>query len=195
MAKVYAVKKGLIPGIYDSWNEAEKQVKGFPGAEFKSFKAREEALLYLNDEVSSIEESFDDTISIYTDGSYNESKGFFGGAFIVVVNGEVIHQDSYESNDVNFAAERNNAGELGAVMRAALWAQKMGHKKIVVYHDYLGVACFISGQWKAKSAGSKAYADFMSIKIKIDIEFRHVKGHSGNKFNDIVDKLAYSSCH
>lgn len=30
MAKFYAVRKGLNTGIYTNWDEAEKNVKGFP---------------------------------------------------------------------------------------------------------------------------------------------------------------------
>ena len=37
IGKWYAVRKGLNPGIYTSWSECEGVVKGYPGAEFKSF--------------------------------------------------------------------------------------------------------------------------------------------------------------
>ena len=45
--KTYAVRKGRQPGIYYSWPEAEKQVNGFPGAEYKSFSRESDALSYL----------------------------------------------------------------------------------------------------------------------------------------------------
>ena len=35
--KIYAVRKGRVPGIYDVWSETEQQVKGFKGAEYRSF--------------------------------------------------------------------------------------------------------------------------------------------------------------
>jgi ribonuclease HI len=38
--KYYVVWKGRKPGIYTSWAECEAQVKGFPGAEYKSFENR-----------------------------------------------------------------------------------------------------------------------------------------------------------
>ena len=38
--KFYVVWKGRAPGIYDSWEACNAQIKGFPGAEFKSFKTR-----------------------------------------------------------------------------------------------------------------------------------------------------------
>lgn len=41
--KFYVVWQGLAPGIYDSWEECELQVKGFAGARYKSFSTIEEA--------------------------------------------------------------------------------------------------------------------------------------------------------
>ncbi|MCM2676798.1 ribonuclease H [Alkalicoccobacillus plakortidis] len=41
--KFYVVWKGIQPGIYTSWAECEAQVKGFPGARFKSFPTKAEA--------------------------------------------------------------------------------------------------------------------------------------------------------
>lgn len=42
--KYYVVWKGLAPGVYDSWDEAEEQIKGFPGAQYRSFKSQEAAV-------------------------------------------------------------------------------------------------------------------------------------------------------
>jgi len=49
--KLYAVRNGYQPGLYENWVECEAQVKGFPGAEFKGFKTREEALTWLGSAV------------------------------------------------------------------------------------------------------------------------------------------------
>lgn len=38
-AKYYVVWKGRKPGIYDNWTDCEIQVKGFQGAQFKSFSS------------------------------------------------------------------------------------------------------------------------------------------------------------
>ena len=46
--KFYAVKKGLKPGIYFSWNECKAQTHKFKGAIFKSFPTLKEAEDYLN---------------------------------------------------------------------------------------------------------------------------------------------------
>jgi ribonuclease HI len=41
--KYYVVWQGETPGIYRDWDACRKQVDGFPGAKFKSFKTMEEA--------------------------------------------------------------------------------------------------------------------------------------------------------
>jgi caulimovirus viroplasmin len=47
MAYYYAVKVGENPGIYNTWAECEKQVKGYPNAQFKKWKSKEEAEAYI----------------------------------------------------------------------------------------------------------------------------------------------------
>ncbi|GJJ16018.1 hypothetical protein Clacol_010297 [Clathrus columnatus] len=44
----YAVHAGINPGIYNSWEECEKQIKGFPKAAFKKFRTFAEAETFLN---------------------------------------------------------------------------------------------------------------------------------------------------
>lgn len=45
--KFYAVRKGKRTGIFTSWTECEAFVKGFEGAEFKSFPTEEDCKKYL----------------------------------------------------------------------------------------------------------------------------------------------------
>ena len=46
--KFYAVRVGRTPGIYQTWNQAEEQIKGFSGAEHKTFFTEKEAIKYLS---------------------------------------------------------------------------------------------------------------------------------------------------
>ena len=41
--KYYVVWNGHSPGIYSSWTECQLQIKGFPNAQYKSFKTKIEA--------------------------------------------------------------------------------------------------------------------------------------------------------
>ena len=64
MAKVkyYGVKKGLVPGVYTSWDECKAQVDGFSGAEYKSFKTEAEAHDYVNIEKENDEKENNDHV-------------------------------------------------------------------------------------------------------------------------------------
>ena len=52
MSKYYAIKNGVKPGIYTNWLEAQKQVSGYKGAIYKSFKTEQEATDFLNNKVT-----------------------------------------------------------------------------------------------------------------------------------------------
>lgn len=41
--KYYVVWKGVSPGVYDSWTDCQLQIKGYEGAQYKSFENQEEA--------------------------------------------------------------------------------------------------------------------------------------------------------
>jgi ribonuclease HI len=47
--KYYAVRAGVTPGIFSTWVECEKQVRGYNGAQFKSFPTYEMARVWLED--------------------------------------------------------------------------------------------------------------------------------------------------
>ena len=42
-SKFYGVQAGYKPGVYDTWEQAEEQIKGFVGARHRSFGTKEEA--------------------------------------------------------------------------------------------------------------------------------------------------------
>lgn len=53
--KFYGVAIGRQPGIYESWDDARKQITSFPGAMFKGFATKEEAETYCSTPVEPIE--------------------------------------------------------------------------------------------------------------------------------------------
>ena len=75
----YSVFKGFNIGIYKSWKECEKQVKGYKGAIYKKFKSENEANFFLKNGLVKDEEN--NVMKVYTDGSCinNGKKGSKGG--------------------------------------------------------------------------------------------------------------------
>jgi len=47
--KYYTVWAGHMPGVYDSWDACQRQIKNYAGAKYKSFKTRKEAEKALSD--------------------------------------------------------------------------------------------------------------------------------------------------
>ena len=75
--KYYAVKKGRNPGIYTSWDLCLKEVKGYKGAIYKSFKKKEDAEDFLEDKNIEIKADKDSVIA-YIDGSYSKKDKKYG---------------------------------------------------------------------------------------------------------------------
>jgi len=201
MAKVYAVKVGRNTGVFNTWAECEAQVKGFGGAQYKSFKTIEEANDYLGvasqpaakteqrvnlSEALKLSQKTSDRLDVFVDGSY--SNGRYAWSYVVYEGNNVVHQDSGVGTNPDAASMHNVAGELAAAMRAAKWA--MSNKKyITIHHDYQGISSWVDGSWKAKNGMTKAYRDYMNAYTKI-VSFNKVTGHTGIQGNELADKLA-----
>lgn len=189
----YAVKKGRETGIFESWAECQKHISGFSGAEFKKFKELKQAEAYLTSE-SIINNTSDDLegLHAYIDGSFSNKLQETGYGAVILLNGEIIH--TIKGSSKKYIEMRNVAGELFAAAISIKWAVDNGYQSIVLHHDYSGIAHWAKGEWKCKQEGTINYKKFIDeISDKISILFIKVKGHSGDMYNDMADKLAKES--
>lgn len=204
--KIYAVRKGKTTGIFYSWDECSASVNGYPGAEYKSFTTKEEANSYLGNSFAvQIEEEKKDqkntaldgtesTLTAYVDGSFDPSIGKYAfGCILLTPEGEII-RESGNGQDPESLAIRNVAGEMLGAMYAVQWAVNHGYPSLTIYYDYEGIAKWAKGDWKAKNKRTQQYAEFMNGKRSyIQLSFQKVKAHSGDHYNEEVDKLAKSA--
>ena len=105
-----------------------KQVKGYSGAEYKSFGTREEAETYIinsqpsNNTLNDSEKENIIGIHIYVDGSYSDTVKCAAYGYVVVEDDREIYRDySTVIDDIEI---RNVAGELQATIEAINWAIK-----------------------------------------------------------------------
>ena len=189
--KYYAVKKGLKTGIFRTWDECKASVNGYSGAVYKSFQSEEEARSFLGLD-GQMEEGAQNPnwVEIYVDGSYNSATGEFSYGMVVLDKGqEKTYSQSFR--DEELATMRNVAGEIKGAEAAMQYALDHGIREIAIYHDYEGIAKWCLGEWKTNKEGTKAYKAFYDkAKSRVKIRFVKVAGHSGNKYNDMADKLA-----
>ena len=204
--KFYAVKQGRKTGMFLTWDDCKKQVMGYPGAIYKSFGTEAEAKEYLgisgtvagnfsegnmsaSDGMQSVNPA-SDAVEIYVDGSYHTATKEFSYGMVVLIDGRE-EKFSQKMTDPELAQMRNVAGEIKGSEAAMQYALDHEIPAIIIYHDYQGIASWCNGDWKANKAGTIAYRDFyQKAKQKVHIEFRKVKGHSNDKYNDMVDELA-----
>ena len=186
----YAVRKGRETGIFENWEECQKQVINFSGAVYKKFTKLSDAESFLNDNTE--KETADDDLSglhAYIDGSFSDEHQKTGYGAVILYNGEIKHTISGKSE--KYIDMRNVAGELFAAGMALKWAVDNGYKEITLHYDYSGVSAWANGEWKTKQEGTINYKNYIdSLKDKIEIKFIKVKSHSGDLYNDMADELA-----
>ena len=211
MGKYYAVLNGRKTGIFNNWRQAEKLVKGYPGAKFKSFASLGNAEKYMEGSPYSGGENKESkgrnkntSICIYTDGSSINNqcskRRRAGWAAVWVKNDQFI-----SAKKGCLYSETNNVAELEAIRQSLLWLKERRIEepvKILTDSQYsINIFTGWLDNWKKngykKSDGTPVKnidlireTDFLLKSLDCDLSFEHVKGHSGNKFNEIADMFA-----
>ena len=194
--KVYAVRKGRMTGIFTKWDDCKAQVDGYAGAEYKSFADAAEAMAYLGlSGGSEAAEKFPEGVTAYVDGSYDAASKRFSCGVVIIETDANGNSETTELrsafDDPEAAAQRNVAGEIMGSKLAIDWCLANGVRSVEIYHDYEGIGAWADRRWKANNPLTQGYRDYVAEARKsMDIKFVKVKGHSGNKYNDIADRLA-----
>lgn len=199
--KVYAVRIGRKTGLFYSWDECRRNVIGYPDAAYKGFEKEEDAIAFLNigktlNEKNIPEKTTDrnsadcNKATVYVDGSYNIKSGHFSYGAVIIYKGDE-YRLSGEFDDESLSSMRNVAGEIKGSEAAMKFCMEHNIPCVDIYHDYEGIAKWCRGEWKTNKEGTKKYVEFYKKAAEvIDINFIKVKGHSGDKYNDIADALA-----
>ncbi|MGV8983583.1 ribonuclease H1 domain-containing protein [Clostridium sp.] len=200
--KVYAIKEGFNSNtnekienkIVNTWAECLKYVKGVKGAKYKSFEDINEAEKFLNDAGNALKKSDnnypEDCLHIYVDGSYNASTGEYSYGMVAVQKEIVLHIESGAGKSDSSKNIRQIAGELEGAVKGARYALGRGEKKVLIFHDYVGICYHATGFWERKEESSKEYYKKMQELMKegLEILFVKVDSHTGDLFNELVDE-------
>jgi len=140
--KFYVVWEGNEPGIYTSWDKCQNQIKGFPGARYKSFESMEEAnVAYLSGYQAPIaksnksiqtKENWQQHVphgSITVDAACEGNPGPMEYRGVDPYSGQVLfHQGPYANGT-------NNIGEFLALVHALAMLQKKNDSTTRIYSD------------------------------------------------------------
>lgn len=207
--KYYAVRVGLVPGIYNTWVECETQVKYFQGAKFKSFTTMREAVEFMNVVVTPIQiHENDDIIVAYCDGACknNGKSNAVGGV------GVWFGKDHISNVSEPLIGERqtNIRAELTAAIRTIEQVNEhYGFDKAIAIHtdsEYT-INCITNwikkwkvNGWKTTKKVEIANKDLIQLLDSLicdrngTVNWHFVKGHSGIEGNECSDKLANMGC-
>jgi len=200
--KVYAIKEGFNSDanekvenkIVDTWAECLKYVKGVKGAKYKSFEDINEAKKFLNDAGNILKKEDnnypEDCLHIYVDGSYNATTEQYSYGMVAVQNDVVLHIESGKGKSDSAKNIRQIAGELEGAVKGVQFALNIGEKKVVIFHDYVGICYHATGFWDRKEESSKEYYEKMQklMSSGIEVIFVKVDSHTGDLFNELVDE-------
>jgi ribonuclease HI len=200
--KFYAVKNGREIGVFSNWDDCKKSVHGFTGAIYKSFTVKEDAENYIKQDQDSTKRLAHNEIdkcktkyAAYVDGSYNLSTKFYGSGIVIVdvEKDEVVEEIYFGKEDkVNM---RNVTGECVAALTALTYANKNNLKEISLFFDYQGIQSWVLGEWKAKNDFTKWYVEkYTKFAKDLTVHFFKVKGHIGDKYNEMADVLSKKGC-
>lgn len=192
--KIYAVKKGKITGVFETWEECKASVEGYPGAEYKSFTGRTEAEIYLglraeSGQTADVPEP--GRLLAYVDGSYEDSlKKYAFGCVFLLPDGRIFTQYGNGDNEQSLR-HRNVTGEMLGAMYAVMTAINNGFRGVELRYDYEGIEKWVTGEWKSKTELTQKYAAAMrEWSQSIEIKFTKVAAHTNVKFNELADKTA-----
>lgn len=134
----------------------------------------------------------------YVDGSYNSETDTLKWGYVIVDEdneyAEIIHTKVGMLSGHPYCKGWQIAGELIAAAQAAKWAAA-NSKKIDIYYDYIGIYNWVKDIFGAKDAPWKAKQEYV-IKYRERMKkckpyigkFHKVESHSGNYWNEYIDK-------
>ena len=143
-------------------------------------------------------------VELYTDGSGQGEEAGWG--WVAVVSGEEVAAGRgpviTAENGVGWRGAEvatNNTGELTAILEALGWATSKRQPRAVIRYDSTYAANMTQGRWKPKR-NKKLIRQCQEALDRAErqgctVGWRHVKGHSGDRWNDRADRLADQGLH
>ena len=128
-------------------------------------------------------------VGAYVDGSFNGEKASWAFAIIDPIKDSVIFENKGIITDPEINSGRQIGGEIQAVVEAIGYCKSKGLTPII-YYDYIGIEEWARGHWTANKPYTKRYQEYMMHNNQYIHTFVKIKSHTGNKWNEYVDKLA-----
>ena len=123
-------------------------------------------------------------MKIWTDGAASGNPGFGGWAHLNDRNGEVRSGSHYPAT--------NNQMEMHAILEALMTCAEE-NDRITLYTDSKVCINWLKLRWKINKEYNKVLREAIDehiMQLRLTMNYVLVKGHSSNRYNNIVDKAA-----
>lgn len=131
------------------------------------------------------------TMTAYVDGSFRQGYSVYGYGVVILAGGEILETFSGYGSRPEYVTMRNVAGEVLGAVKAMEYAMAKGAAELILYFDYQGIESWARGTWKRNNDLTRGYHEYVrQTERRMKLTFRKVKGHSGDRFNDLADELA-----
>ncbi len=133
-------------------------------------------------------------MDIYVDGSYRSKDKTSSWAFCAIEHGKVVFEACGRIHNKEKNESFQVAAEIEAVIQALNYISRV-NKPATFYFDFLGLKMWINdlfggSAWSTNKSYTTHYRNYCLAHRKYIIDFKKVKSHSGNKWNEYVDDLA-----
>ena len=122
-------------------------------------------------------------LEIYTDGAYSASRKSGGWSFIIVKNGERIH-----SAFGKVVGTTINRMEVFAACEALNWMRENNYTNAPLTSDSKYLVSTMKGEYQRKT-NLPFWSLIDKLNEGLNIEWIHIRGHQGNKWNEMCDLL------
>lgn len=128
-------------------------------------------------------------LTVYVDGSYNKDTKAYGYGMVIITDTDTLSKNGC---GVDIEGVWNIAGEVTGAVKAIEYALENGYDELTICHDYEGIQKWADGEWRAKKKISSDYVKYVNDARQsgLVINFRWVKGHLGDPYNEQADRLA-----
>lgn len=137
------------------------------------------------------------TVHIYIDGSYHPKEGAGYGFIALDAKRQVLLYQEAEPV-YNKDLQTNTSAELVASLRAVKWAERNGYRFVNIHHDFVGVREVAYRPSNRPHELHTTYHEFFRTRLgnlchaPTRVFFHKVTSHTGNVFNEMADRLAWT---
>ena len=125
-------------------------------------------------------------VEIYTDGSCLKNPYGPSGSGVVMIYGKYVKTISY-----SIGSSTNNRAELTAILKALQNIKEAKrHMPITIYTDSRYAIGVCTKATRANKNQDLVYPILELLSNFSEVKFKWIKGHNGNRWNEIADRLA-----